>query len=161
MSLNIWQIASSIIIPLVFVFATYEDAEQNAFGQIIFLINSVLASALSLIHLGLYFTAESLLKGHTYGRADRFGDYARGLTHSEVASIDRIIPAMWIIIVALAATWLINAKIPNTLPTFDASKQSAPVKRPITYKVMEYLIIIIGICIIGSVWVTIKYAMYN
>lgn len=138
------------IIPLIFVFAKYEDAEENALGKIVPSISATLTGTLSGVHMLLSAIAVVYLEGHAYGSPDKYGDYKRGLTKSEVAMLDRIIPSMWIVLAVLTIIFFIH-RVSKKLNT-DTTKNV------IIDRLMKAFMIV---CVIGSVWVSFYYSMYE
>ena len=156
------SLALDVIISLVFVCAKYEDVEKDAFMQIESLISSAFTAVLGSVHVMLFVGAETFLEGHTYGSADKYGDYARGLYNSEVATLDSMIPLMWIIVAVLFVILLIHSKVNKFKTTSNTNGQAdSTANTSSKFSVAQIIPVILAICLIGTIWVALHYGMYK
>ena len=139
-----------------FAVAKYEDAGYHDFICIGWLLSIGLSVGVSIIHVILFIKSEILLEGHAYGAPDRYGDYARGLYASEVNSLNGMIPEMWRIMVVLIAIPVINHMIKKkrNLPDFEREKLSLSLVYTIS-------IVCAIFCLVGSLWESFRYSMYD
>lgn len=163
------SLALGVIIPLVFVCAKYEDAEKDAFMQIEYLISSAFTAVLGAVHVILFVCTEALLVGHEYGSPDKYGDYASGLYHSEVATLDSMIPLMWIIVAVLFVILLIHSKVNKFKTTSNTNRQAYSTANisskfsvsQIIPVVSQKIPAILAICLIGTIFVAGHYSLFS
>ena len=131
---------------------------RTALGKLLLVLTGILES----VHLIFYVRVKVLLGGHAYGSPDKYGDYARGLYHSEVATIDSTIPLMWIIVAVLFVILLIHSKVNKFKTTSNTNGQAySTANTSSKFSASEIMWLILAICLIGTIWVSLQYAMYE
>ncbi len=152
-----------IAMVLVFVFASYEDTEDDALAKVICTISCAATVAFTTMHVVLFTQSEILLEGHQYGAPDKYGDYARGLYTSEVQALDGTLPNLLLIVGIMVVIHILCAPfLKKRLARIkeEAGAAGGP-QKPSIEGVLYLSRLFIIVCIIGTVWVAFHYGIYH
>ena len=126
------------------------ENNNNSSKKPILMVGTIINFILGGVHLVLWIITDRLLKGHSYGPTDRYGDRAKGLTWGEVARIEYLIPILFALFIAMVVTVFLSIKKINpNMPMQEKSKYFSLMTIPAI------------ICGIGSILTVISYLAYH
>ena len=132
-----------------------KNGERKRGRAVISILASIGVFILTLVHIVFFLTTSNLLDGHKYGAPDKYGDYARGLYKSEVVQLSSGTKTLWLLLLGMIVLGII-AKVSK--PKDDSSEiHGAGAAQVCLYAAITCL----GICVLGTLYVSMVGGMYN